>query len=59
MSAPAGALIVIKSPTQYELSSTPVTKEGSKFALALTVTMFESVLLQEIGSSKIPFPLVS
>ena len=34
-------------------------KDGSKLALGLTVTIFESVLAQEIGSSKIPFEFAS
>ena len=59
MSAPNGAKTVIKSPEQYEFPATPVLKDGSKFALALTVIIFESVLLHEIGSSKIPFPFAS
>ena len=59
VSAPKGAEIVIKSPEQKELSSTPVCKDASKLAFGFIVIIFESVLAHDIGSSKIPFPLVS
>ena len=59
VSAPRGADTVITSPAQYELSSTPVSKEASKSAFGFIVIIFESVLAQDIGSSKTPFPLAS
>ena len=59
VSAPTGTETAIRSPEQYELSSTPVDKDESKFAFALTVTILESVLEQDTGSSKTPFAFVS
>ena len=55
----AGACIVIMSPAQNKLFSTPVVKVVSISDFGLIVTIFESVLAQEMGSSKIPFPLMS
>ena len=59
MSAPSGAVTVIKSPAQYELSVTPVTRVGSKLALTLTETIFDVKFPHESGSLKIPSPFES
>ena len=49
--AVSGAEIVILSPAQNKLFSTPVSRFGSKSDFGFMVIIFESVLEHEIGSS--------